>query len=45
MAIDEEGIQELAMVSALLPELKGIIIGKSPTFRPTLATLSANRHV
>jgi len=32
MAIDEEGIQELAVVFALLPKLKGVIIGKSPTF-------------
>jgi len=32
MAIDEEGIQELAVVSALLSKLKGVIIRKSPTF-------------
>jgi hypothetical protein len=32
MAIDEEGIQEFAVVSALLPKLKRVIIGKGPTF-------------
>jgi hypothetical protein len=30
MAVDEEGVQELAMVCALLPKLECIVIGESP---------------
>jgi hypothetical protein len=32
MAIDEEGVQELAVVCALLSKLQCVFIGESPAF-------------